>query len=265
MIQKRILVPSRLRRPPATGWSWLDRRFVRENMAHLSREAALLYFFLSAVADRHGLSFYSDGTLAALLRMTLPALIQAREELLAHDLIAHEVRWTQVPLYRRQVEQPRRPEPGQGLVQLGELMRQMAERPLTPREGARHECRFQGRNPSPRRDREVLRLGHFSTTTLLLATYSGRGTAAGSTPCGQSAAHALKPLGLAPSQDRRLGGQVPRTRGGACICEEIARGPDGYGGSRRGKCGPPLPAEGPARARACLPGSPIRAGPGDAG
>ena len=62
MIQKRILVPDRLRRPPATGWSWVDRRFLREHMDHLSREAMLLYFFLAAVADRHGLSFYSDGT-----------------------------------------------------------------------------------------------------------------------------------------------------------------------------------------------------------
>jgi len=29
MIPNRILVPARLRRPPATGWSWQDRRFVR--------------------------------------------------------------------------------------------------------------------------------------------------------------------------------------------------------------------------------------------
>ncbi len=65
MTRKPILVPARLRRPPATGWSWVDRRFVREHMAHLSREAVLLYFFLSAVADKHGLSFYGDGTLAA--------------------------------------------------------------------------------------------------------------------------------------------------------------------------------------------------------
>jgi hypothetical protein len=31
-----------------------------------------------------------------LLRITLPALIQARDELLVRDLIAHEVRFTQV-------------------------------------------------------------------------------------------------------------------------------------------------------------------------
>jgi hypothetical protein len=123
MIPKRILVPARLRRPPETGWSWVDRRFVRERMAHLSREAVLLYFFLSAVADRHGVSFYGDGTLACLLRMTVPALINAREELLAHDLIAYEVRCTQV-LSIPPSGQHRRDKPGQGLTQLGEILRQ---------------------------------------------------------------------------------------------------------------------------------------------
>jgi hypothetical protein len=125
MIPKRILVPARLRRPPATGWSWLDRRFVREHMAHLSRDAVLLYFFLTAAADRHGVSFYGDSTLATQLGMTLRALVQARDELVARDLIAHEVRFTQV-LSLPPAGQQRRREPGQGLVQLSELLRRVA-------------------------------------------------------------------------------------------------------------------------------------------
>jgi hypothetical protein len=128
MIPKRILVPARLRRPPATGWSWMDRRFVRERMDHLSCDAVLLYFFLAAVADKHGLSFYGDGTLAALLRMSLPALVQARDELLVHDLIAHEEHLTQV-LSLPPPGHHRRPEPGQGLIQLGELLRQATAPP----------------------------------------------------------------------------------------------------------------------------------------
>ena len=122
MITKRILVPSRLRRPPATGWSWIDGCFVREHMDHLSPEAVLLYFFLSTVADNNGLSFYSDGTLAARLRMSLPSVLQARDELLAYDLIAHEPPLTQV-LSLPQRCQRRRSEPDGGLMQLGDILR----------------------------------------------------------------------------------------------------------------------------------------------
>ena len=125
MITKRILVPSRLRRPPATGWSWMDGRFVREHMDHLSREAVLLYFFLSAVGDQHGLSFYSDGTVAARLRMPLPSLLQARDELLAYDLIAHEPPLTQVLSLPPRCQR-RRSEPGGGLMQLGEILSRVA-------------------------------------------------------------------------------------------------------------------------------------------
>jgi hypothetical protein len=119
---KPILVPARLRRPPATGWSWVDRRFMREYAAHLSRDAVLLYFFLSSVADKRGLSFYGDATVAASLGMTLPALIAARSELLACDLIAHETRWTQV-LSLPPPENRHSGSPGPGPMQLGEILR----------------------------------------------------------------------------------------------------------------------------------------------
>lgn len=125
MIQKRILVAQRVRRPPASGWSWLDRGFLREHAEHLSREAVLLYFFLSAAADRHGLSFYSDGATASLLRLTVQAIGQAREELLARDLVAYEPPLTQVlslPVGRARREAA----PGQGLLRLGDLFREIA-------------------------------------------------------------------------------------------------------------------------------------------
>ena len=134
MIPQRILVPDRLRRPPTTGWSWVDRRFVREHLDHLSRDAALLYLFLAAVADRHGVSFYGDATLATLLRTPLPSLVQARDELLRRDLIAHEVRWTQV--LSLPPAGPRRSlAPGQGLVQLGDILRQAIAATRSNQEG----------------------------------------------------------------------------------------------------------------------------------
>ena len=130
MIQKHILVPQRLRRPPATGWSWLDRRFLREHGDHLSREAVLLYLFQAAVADRHGLSFYSDSTLACRLRLSQPVLERAREELLDRDLIAHQLPLVQV-LSLPTPGVSRRSEPGQGLIVLGDLFRQIAEAPAS--------------------------------------------------------------------------------------------------------------------------------------
>lgn len=135
MNQKPILVPTRLRRPPKTGWSWVDRLFVREHMAHLSREAVLLYFFLCAVADKHGVSFYSDGTLIIQLRMPLAALIDARRELLARDLIAHEIRWTQV-LSLQPWEQHRRHGSGHGLMAIGDILRQAIASAPSNQEGA---------------------------------------------------------------------------------------------------------------------------------
>ena len=128
MPPKPILVPARLRRPPASGWSWVDRRFLREHAAHLSRDAVLLYFVLCAVADKHGLSFYADATLAALVRINLPALMAARDELLDRDLIAHEARYTQV-LSLPPAGQHRRCEPGGGLMQLGEILSRVAGLP----------------------------------------------------------------------------------------------------------------------------------------
>jgi len=128
MIDKHILVPQRLRRPPATGWSWVDRRFLREHGDYLSGEALLLYWFLAAVADRHGLSFYSDHTLAGRLRLSGPALERAREELLQRDLIAQQLPLVQV-LSLPSVGVSRRAEPGQGLIRLGDLFRQL---PVAP-------------------------------------------------------------------------------------------------------------------------------------
>jgi hypothetical protein len=123
MIPKRILVAGRLRRPPTTGWSWIDRRFLREHGDYLSREAMLLYLFLAAVADRHGLSFYSDHTLTIRLRLTQPVLEQAREELLNRDLIALQLPLVQV-LSLPTPGVSRRPAPGQGLIQLSEMLGQ---------------------------------------------------------------------------------------------------------------------------------------------
>jgi len=106
-ITKRILVSDRVRRPPNVGFSWIDRRFLREFAVRLSGDAVFLYFFLTAVSDKHGLSYYSETTLALRLRTSEAAILEAREELITHDLIAYQAPLTQVlslpesPLERR--------------------------------------------------------------------------------------------------------------------------------------------------------------------
>lgn len=95
-IQKRILVTDRVRRPPTEGFSWVDRRFLREFAARLSGEAVFLYFFLAAVSDQQGLSFYADATIAVRLRMREAVLVRAREELIDADLVAYHPPLTQV-------------------------------------------------------------------------------------------------------------------------------------------------------------------------
>ena len=106
-IQKRILIADRVRRPPADGFSWIDRRFLREFSVRLSGDAVFLYLFLAAVSDKHGLSYYSDTTLGLRLRVGEAAILQAREELITYDLVAYQAPLTQVlslpksPLERR--------------------------------------------------------------------------------------------------------------------------------------------------------------------
>jgi hypothetical protein len=69
MIKKHLLVPDRVRRLPGEGFSWMDRRFLRHFASRLTGDAIFLYFFLAAVSDQQGLSFYGDATIAVRVRM----------------------------------------------------------------------------------------------------------------------------------------------------------------------------------------------------
>ena len=122
MIEKRILAPDRVRRPPRSGFSWVDRRFLREFSSRLSHDGIVLYLFLAAVSDKHGLSFYRDSTIAVRLRTREQTIVCAREELIVQDLIAYRPPLTQVLSLPR----PGRTERS-GLHGLAELMR-----PSTP-------------------------------------------------------------------------------------------------------------------------------------
>jgi hypothetical protein len=127
MIAKQVLIPSRVRRPPTDGWSWIDRRFVREFAPRLTHEAILLYFFLAAVSDQNGLSFYREATIALRLRISEAAVVAARDELVAEDLVAYRAPLVQVLALPRTILQRR----DGGLAQFGQLLRTLAD-PSSP-------------------------------------------------------------------------------------------------------------------------------------
>ena len=118
MIHKQVLVPSRVRRPPTDGWSWIDRRFVREFAPRLSHEAIVLYFFLAAVSDKDGLSFYREATIAVRLRISEAAVVRRGTSWWREDLVAYRTPLTQVLSLPRATVQRR----DGGLVQFGETV-----------------------------------------------------------------------------------------------------------------------------------------------
>jgi len=89
-IEKRILVPQRLRQTPPS-FSWVDHRLVRAG--HLRRAEAkawALYLVLVTVGDEHGLSYYGDRSLGRLLSLTVEEVAAARRQLLLADMVAYE-------------------------------------------------------------------------------------------------------------------------------------------------------------------------------
>ncbi len=95
MMQKKVLRPERLRHVPAQ-FSWIDQRLVRENFLRRAEPTAwALYLVLVTVADAQGLSYYSDASLSRLLQLEPLQLAQARQQLIAGDLLAFEK-----PLYQ---------------------------------------------------------------------------------------------------------------------------------------------------------------------
>ena len=105
-MQKRLLVPSRMRRVPRQ-FSWVDQRLVRDRYINrCDPEALALYLFLVTVADARGLSFYADASIGRMLSLSAQRLEQAREMLVGTGLIAYEA-----PLYQVLALEPATPTP----------------------------------------------------------------------------------------------------------------------------------------------------------
>ena len=95
-VEKHPLDPARIRTVPKTGFSWIDRRLVRDGFLEgLAGPEILVYLFLCAVSDRHGLSFFGDSRVARMLKISEPTLAHARRRLEQKGLILYRS-----PLYQ---------------------------------------------------------------------------------------------------------------------------------------------------------------------
>jgi hypothetical protein len=122
----RPILTDRLRRLPGSdgiGFSWIDRRLVREgHLARLTPEAATLYFFLVTVADRDGVSYYGEAKVAERTGLDRGRVFEFVRELVRADLVAYRH-----PVY--QVLSLPAPCPGAtppSPLSLGQILRHMA-------------------------------------------------------------------------------------------------------------------------------------------
>jgi hypothetical protein len=88
MVQKKILVPERVRRIDGS-FSFIPHRFLTEGfLASLNQHELLLYLFLVMAGDKYGLSYYGEKSICSLLHLEPEAYNEARKFLIGKDLIA---------------------------------------------------------------------------------------------------------------------------------------------------------------------------------
>jgi hypothetical protein len=98
-----VIIKTRIRKIPKS-FTWIDHRFVNNGFIEtLTQQATLFYFFLTAVGDRNGLSYWGEEKLCKLLKMGMTELLAARSELENKDLIAYRA-----PIYQV-LSLPKRP------------------------------------------------------------------------------------------------------------------------------------------------------------
>lgn len=91
LVSRAPILPDRVRSIGGQSFAFLPHRFLREGfLCSLTADEQRLYLFLVLAADRNGLSFYHYDRISAILEMVLDDYIDARNGLLAKDLIAFD-------------------------------------------------------------------------------------------------------------------------------------------------------------------------------
>lgn len=87
---KQIIDRKRIRKINGS-FSWVSHKLITGGfLEDMSTWEILLYFFLVAVCDRNGISFYHDDRICRLLKIDLATLGKAREGLIQRSLVAYK-------------------------------------------------------------------------------------------------------------------------------------------------------------------------------
>jgi hypothetical protein len=90
-ISRSPIQPDRVRHIDGQSFAFLPHRFLRDGfLCSLGPDEQRLYLFLVLAADRNGISFYSCDRICSVLALVLDDYIEARNRLLAKDLIAFD-------------------------------------------------------------------------------------------------------------------------------------------------------------------------------
>jgi hypothetical protein len=90
-ISRAPIQPDRVRNIGGHSFAFLPHRFLRDGfLSSLAPDEQRLYLFLVLAADRQGISFYSCDRICSVLEMVLDDYIDARNGLLAKDLLAFD-------------------------------------------------------------------------------------------------------------------------------------------------------------------------------
>ena len=106
MISRLPINPDRIRR--ITGsFSWIDHRLLSNGfLSAMAGEEILLYFFLTLVSDKNGVSFYGYDKICKFLKMDVDRFVWARDQMIDKSLIACENGRFQVLQLPKKVKSP---------------------------------------------------------------------------------------------------------------------------------------------------------------
>jgi hypothetical protein len=113
---RKPILPDRVRQIRGQSFAWLPCRFLHDGFfADLSANQRSLYVFLTLVADRSGLSWWSYERICHAVAIDLDTYIAARNHLIDADLLAFDGRQFQI------LSLPHRPHQAPALVSRNDL------------------------------------------------------------------------------------------------------------------------------------------------